>query len=233
MKKIISLFVLALLSSQMWGAVTWGGYFYCNVDSKSKTSLGGGTVSAVSGSTTAYSGANTFSDQKSVTNSGNGWCITYGYYVKLTATPSEGYKFKEWVNEGATLNSVSKSGNIMTYQIPDNLSNDYYIYAIFEIDNGSGNGGNEPAGPTAGSLQSYTVTPGESERVQVANVSIPNFDKAVDLGFDCLWADKNVGAASTSYRGTAYTWAQATALSSSTLPGVPYKCAITTNFTSG
>ena len=222
MKKIISLFVLALLSSQMWASNGWGcGFFSCKIDSKDGTS-GGGTVSAISGTTTSYSGYTTFTDKASYSNFGGGGLD--GYYVKVTAKPNDGYKFKAWeVNlyrDGndtkKSIINVVKSDNVITYQIATNSSCDYDIWAIFELDNG---GGDEPAGPTAGSLQSYTVTPGEHVRQQVANVSIPNFDKAVDLGFDCLWADKNVGAASTSYRGTAYTWAQATALSSSTLGG--------------
>ena len=211
MKKLISLLILALISTQMWAS--WGaGYFYCKIDSKDGTT-GGGTVSAVSGQTTAYNGSNKFSNQTTVTNGGNGWAGgLQDYYFKITATPDDGFKFKEWyINKkynanGNSIQNEQINDNVITYQAVHNLTCDYQIYAIFELDNSSGNGGeDEPSGPVAGALQSYTVTPGEHVREQVANVSIPNFSNAVDLGFDCLWAEKNVGAASTSYRGTAYT----------------------------
>lgn len=227
MKKLLTL-LMTVVTSFIWlqpiGAWTYnwyGSFFYCNLDTKAQqtTDCGAGTVdiSYTAGTNSSTSGSYTDQYYRKLTTIGPTATCT------VTANAKSGYKFDRWEYDNDNAINISSNGSTFTFSLPasnatlSNVNGEIiYVYAIFTEDNG---GGDEPAGPTAGSLQSYTVTPGESERVQVANVSIPNFDKAVDLGFDCLWAEKNVGAASTSYRGTAYTWAQATALSSSTLGG--------------
>ena len=232
MKKLLTL-LTAIIASFIWlqpvAAWTYNSWLYCNIDTQTRTKnqCGGGNLLLVSGSTTVNT-ANLTSNN--VNN--NSWlyfltdyALAYGSSVTVTATAIEGYRFVEWQVSGGVITNYTISGNVLSYTIPSNPQNELiYAHAIFTADNGGGGDEPaEPAGPEAGDMVNYTASPGTNAMQCGPNVTIPNFNNALDLGFDVLWAKKDIGAASPDYRGNTYTNAEAKALTAETLGGTGWR----------
>lgn len=206
MKKLFSLILVALISSQMWGAMVYAHY------------------ATGSSNTMGKIGINMSSSWPSTSAPSSGYVYVSGTStnVRLAAEALSGYTFVGWYSDASATTLISTNAQYL-WTYGSNTGSSKGAYAKFVASGGGGGGNSDPVAPTAGAKVSYTATPGTNAMQQGPNVTIPNIANAVDLGFNVLWAKKNVGAASVDYRGTSYTYDAAKALSASTLGGTGWR----------
>ena len=206
MKKLFSLLIVALISSQMWGAMVYAHY------------------ATGSSNTMGKIGINMSSSWPSTSAPSLGYVYVTGNStnVRLAAEALSGYTFVGWYSDASATTLISNNAQYL-WTYGSNTGSSKGAYAKFVASGGGGGGNSDPVAPTAGSKASYTATPGTNAMQCGPNVTIPNIANAVDLGFTVLWAKKNVGAASVDYRGTSYTYDAAKALSASTLGGTGWR----------
>ena len=202
MKKLFTLFILAIFSSQMWAGMV-SGNFYCNKETKTTvtSSCGGGTITAKYGTTSGNYNNSMFSDRAYYT----GYSLYDGRYVQVTATAAAGYTFKEWQVSGG-LSSFSSSGNVMTFTVP---MGSYYVHAIFTASSGgsgsgSGSGSRSSVVAATTSAKSVTVYATGSGSGKTVNYALP--DGVVDMGTVGYWSTKNVGGTNEISASHYYQW---------------------------
>ena len=135
MKKLFSLILVALISSQMWAY----SYAYASFGSGSSSTMGTIYVSATNGSWSSTSASNSNSTT---------------YYWKAEA--KSGYKFVGWYTSSTKPASWTTYGASTDNPYSKFVSSNTTLYAFFEVDNsGAGGGG---AGGGSSQTKNYTIS---------------------------------------------------------------------------
>lgn len=180
MKKLFSLILVALISSQMWGYKVYYGYGY-----GSNSTQGKYLCVKDNYSTYTIPAANNSNWKTATASSTNYISPTNSNYVHCAALANTGYKFKGWYKVTTNTNSTNLLSTQNPYTFQTN-STDWNVYAVFEVDNGGGGAG-------GGSSQTKNYTIGSTNYTM----------NAYDMGTsdNILWGDRAMGASNTTSVG--------------------------------